>query len=111
MPWVYAARCADLVDRDVIGVNCGSERVAIYRMEAGIFATSDTCPHLGASLSEGCLVQGFIECPLHFALFDISTGESDGSVTTRGVRTYPTKVEQDTIYVDLPDPDEKAAHG
>jgi nitrite reductase/ring-hydroxylating ferredoxin subunit len=34
-------------------------------------------------------------------LFDIRTGESDGSVTTAGVPTFATKVEDDVIYVDL----------
>jgi len=105
--WIYAARADEFADRQVIGVNCGPRRLALYKLETGIFATGDTCPHLGASLSEGTVVEHFIECPLHFALFDICTGESDGSVTTRRVATYPTKIENDAIYVDVPDAGEK----
>jgi nitrite reductase/ring-hydroxylating ferredoxin subunit len=101
MPWTYAARCSQLADRDVIGVDCGGRRLALYRLDEGYFATSDTCPHQGAALSQGCVVEGWIECPLHFALFDIRTGAADGGVTTRSVRTFPTKVEHDAIYVDL----------
>ena len=104
--WTYAARCADFADRQVIGVSCGGRRVALYRIAAGIFATTDICPHLGASLSDGTVVDNFIECPLHFALFDIRTGESDGSVTTRAAVTFPTKIEGETIYVDVPNADE-----
>ena len=105
--WTFAARCADLESRQVMGVSCGGRRVALYRLPTGIFATADTCPHLGASLSEGTVVEQYIECPLHYALFHIPTGESDGSVTPRRVTTFPTKVEDDSIYVDLPGVDEK----
>jgi nitrite reductase/ring-hydroxylating ferredoxin subunit len=85
----------------VIGVECGGHRVALYRLADGVFATTDTCPHLGASLSEGCVVEGFIECPHHHALFDIRTGVADGGVTDRPIQTLPTRVERGEVYVDL----------
>jgi len=52
------------------------------------------------------VVESFVECPYHFALFDIRTGAPDGGVTTRSVRTFATRVEHDDIYVDLPDAEE-----
>ena len=101
MTWTRAAGLADLEGRDVIGVECQGHRLALYRLGDGIFATSDRCPHAGASLSEGSVVEGYIECPLHFALFDIRTGAADGGVTTRSVRTVPVQVTDDGVYVDL----------
>jgi nitrite reductase/ring-hydroxylating ferredoxin subunit len=101
MPWIYAADCVDLSDHDVIGVECSGRRLAVFRLEDGYFATSDVCPHQGGALSRGCVVENFVECPLHFALFDIRTGEADGGVTTRSVRTFATKVEDGRIYIDL----------
>jgi nitrite reductase/ring-hydroxylating ferredoxin subunit len=103
MAWTYAAKRSELEGRDVIGVACEGRRVALYRLGDGVFATSDICPHLGASLSQGCIVEGFVECPLHFALFDIRTGAAEGGVTTRAVRTFQTKVEHGDIYIDLPE--------
>ena len=108
MPWTLAARRGDFGDRNVMGVACGAGRLALYQLPDGIFATSDICPHLGAPLSHGCVVEGFVECPYHFALFDIRTGAPDGAITTRSVRTFATKVEHDDIYVDLPDAEETA---
>ncbi len=99
--WVRVAAAHDFDGRDVIGVACEGRRVALYRLADGIFATSDTCPHLGASLSEGCVVEGFIECPQHHALFDIRTGVADGAVTDRPIQTFPTRVEGGEVYVDL----------
>ena len=106
MPWTYAATVSELAARDVLGVECEGQRLALYRLDEEVFATSDACPHQGASLAQGCVVQGFIECPLHFALFDVRTGEADGAMTTKAVRTYPTRVEDGAIYVDLSDSQE-----
>jgi nitrite reductase/ring-hydroxylating ferredoxin subunit len=109
MPWTYAATLSELAAREVIGIGCEGRRLALYRLDDEVFATSDVCPHQGASLADGCVVQGFIECPLHFALFDIRTGEADGAMTTRAVRTYPTRVKHGAIYVDLSDAEESAS--
>ena len=109
MPWTQVAKRGDFGDRQVIGVSCGAGRLALYTLPDGIFATSDICPHLGASLSQGSVVEGFVECPYHFALFDIRTGAADGGVTTRSLRTFATRVEHDAIYVDLPHAEETAS--
>jgi apoptosis-inducing factor 3 len=46
-------------------------------------------------------VEHYIECPVHYALFDIRTGAADGAVPSRDVRTYATRVDGDEILVDL----------
>ncbi len=101
MTWTFTAHCSDLAHQDVIGVECGGRHLAIYRIDGEYYATSDACPHLGASLSKGCVVENYIECPLHYALFDIRTGASGGGVTTKSVKTFATKVEAGAIYVNL----------
>jgi nitrite reductase/ring-hydroxylating ferredoxin subunit len=108
MGWVRAAALADFAGRDVLGVRCGGHRLAIYALPDGYHATSDVCPHMGAPLSRGCVVDAFVECPMHHALFDIRTGVSDGAVTAQNVRTFPVKVEGADLYVDLPPPGEPA---
>lgn len=101
MAWTFAAPAASLTDGGVLGVDCLGRRLALYRLGGEYFATSDLCPHQGAVLSSGCVVQGYIECPVHHALFDIRSGAADGAVTTRALRTFPTRVEHDEIHVDL----------
>ncbi len=101
MAWTFAARVSALDQREVVAAECGGRHLALYRLHDGYYATSDTCPHQGASLSDGCVVEGFIECPLHFALFDIRTGAADGGMTTTAVRTFPTRVDNGEIHVDL----------
>ena len=107
MAWKPVARCAGLEQGDVRAVDCSGAHLALYRLEDGIFATSAACPHMGGSLAAGTIVNGYIECPVHYALFDIRTGEADGAITSQPLRTFPTRVEDDEIYVDLPVAEER----
>ena len=102
MAWALAALQSALEGHDIIGVDVNGRRLAVYRIDDEFFATSDECPHAGGSLSGGCIVEGYVECPVHCALFDIRTGASDGSLTARAVQTFAVKVEGGAIYVDLP---------
>ncbi len=106
MAWAWAAPQSVLEGRDLAGIEVGGRRLAVYRLAGDLFATSDTCPHAGAPLSSGCVVEGYIECPVHYALFDIRTGQSDGSVTARRLATFPVKLEGGGIYIDLPGDEE-----
>jgi nitrite reductase/ring-hydroxylating ferredoxin subunit len=101
MPWLFAANCSDFAERDVIRVICAGERLALYRLPDGYFATGDACPHQGGSLSDGCIVENYIECPLHYALFDIRTGAADGGVTTTPVKTFRTRVDDGRLFVEV----------
>jgi hypothetical protein len=40
-----------------------------------------------------------IECPLHFAIFDVRTGKLLSGPTAADVPTYQVQVEDDTVYV------------
>ena len=102
MAWKPVASCAALEPGGVTAVDCSGAQLALYRLEDGIFATSAVCPHLGGSLAAGTIVDGYIECPVHYALFDIRTGDADGAITAQPLRTFPTRVEDDVIYIDLP---------
>lgn len=101
MPWIRAARATEVVDGGLLAVQCEGRPLVLCRSGSDYFALLDRCPHQGAPLSEGCLVDGFIECPRHFALFDVRSGESDGSMTTHGVRAFPTRLVGDMIEINL----------
>src|SRR5215210_7239313 len=99
MPWVHVADLPDLSRRDVVGVRHADQAIALYWLEDGVYATADACPHQSVLLSGGEVVDGFIECPGHYALFDIRTGRCEGGPTTKGVATYPVRLDGDAVYV------------
>ena len=63
-------------------------------MRCGICVDTETRRCRAASLI-GCL----IECPLHFAQFDVRTGELVDGPVSAPVATYEVRVEEDTVYV------------
>ena len=79
-------------------------RIAVFKLEDGFYAISDECSHDEASLSEGDIIKGcIIECPLHGAQFDIRTGKNFAFPAVTPVDAYPTKVENDVVYVEVED--------
>ncbi|MDP9057268.1 MAG: bifunctional 3-phenylpropionate/cinnamic acid dioxygenase ferredoxin subunit [Pseudomonadota bacterium] len=75
--------------------------VAIFHAEGSFYAIDDTCTHETYSLADGYIQGTHVECPLHFAKFDLKTGAVLCLPAKVGVRTYPVKTESDQVFVDL----------
>ena len=80
----------------------GLPPLAVYRLDDGFFITDDTCTHGQASLSEGVIDGDMVECPLHAGCFSIRTGEPMAFPAAVPIRTYPARVVNDEIFVELP---------
>ncbi len=90
---------ADLVEGQCKKVEAFGRTVAVFRTAKGVFALDDTCPHRGASLSEGCLSErGEVLCPLHGWPFDLGSGAYTDSPRIK-VQTYEVLVRDDMIYL------------
>lgn len=76
-------------------------RIALFKLEDGIFAIDDECSHANASLSEGEIYNHHVECSQHGARFDIRTGKNLSFPAVTPVRSYPVKVEHGIVYVQL----------
>lgn len=57
--------------------SCQGQDVAVFKTRDGYIAVSDTCPHMGASLSQGHLSGNQLLCTWHGWKFDTDTGVSD----------------------------------
>ncbi len=101
MPWHPVADTADFTGDGVIGRDCAGRRIALYHVAGAYHATADLCTHAHARLSEGEVVEGYIECPLHFGLFEIATGTAAGAPVTRNLATYPVRVSGTRIEVEI----------
>jgi nitrite reductase/ring-hydroxylating ferredoxin subunit len=101
MAWLPVADVLDFADKNVMGTECAGKAIAVYKVEDGYYATSNICTHAGALLSEGDVVEGLIECPLHFGLFEILTGKAQGAPVTRDLKTYPVRVNGSRVEIEL----------
>jgi nitrite reductase/ring-hydroxylating ferredoxin subunit len=75
--------------------------VAVFNLDGAFYAIDDTCSHAESSLAEGYVEDGTVECILHFARFCIKTGAALSAPAVDPVRTYPVKVEDGVVLVDL----------
>ena len=64
-----------------------------------VCATQDRCPHGNASLAEGWVEDGTVECPLHQGVFDIASGKHQCPPVTTDLRCYDVRVEDGTVFL------------
>jgi nitrite reductase/ring-hydroxylating ferredoxin subunit len=80
-------------------VAVNGDRRVLANVEGMFYAISDVCGHRNAPLSRGKLQGYVVECPLHFAQFDIRTGELVSGPVSAAVQVYEVRVEEGTVYI------------
>ena len=96
------AKTGEIDDGEAIQVQIGRKEIALYNLGGKYYATDDICTHAYASLADGYLEEGQIECPLHGARFDIKTGKALTAPASVDLAVYKVKVEGDSILVGVP---------
>lgn len=93
------AKLSQIPENTVVRVEVDGVAIAVARCDGEVFACQDTCTHEDASLSDGDVFDGIIECPLHGARFDLRTGAVKSLPAVRPIAVYDVKVEGDEIFV------------
>ena len=84
-------------------VTVGWTSIGVYNCNGKLYAIEDRCSHddgpvcLGVWDAEECTVT----CPRHGAQFDLRTGKALSLPAYLPVRTFPVRVEDGTIKIDL----------
>lgn len=103
MPWTNAIAFNDIDNDDVIRWDHNGRTYAIYRTEDDeVFASDGLCTHEEVHLADGLLQGHLIECPKHGGRFDVRDGAPKRSPVCVALRTYPAKVQDGSIWVDIP---------
>ncbi len=77
--------------------------IAVFQIDDAIYAISDLCPHMGASLGEGDVEDGAVTCPWHAWRFCVKDGSwLDSPKSPLKAETYAVRVEADDILVEIP---------
>lgn len=86
----------------------GTEPVLLGYHENQVYAISDLCPHMKASLFEGSYQDGVITCPKHHAQIDIKTGQIQEKakllfikVPTKKAKTYQVTIKENKVYIEV----------
>lgn len=99
--WVKAGLRTQLPQGGMIEAEIGPYAILLYNLSGKVFATAATCPHHYAWLSQGQINGTAIHCPRHMGQFDIATGIQLRGPDCPALRTYPTRMMDDQIEVDI----------
>jgi 3-phenylpropionate/trans-cinnamate dioxygenase ferredoxin component len=99
--WHFVSETDNIEVEDIIRFDHQENTYCIYRLEDGYYATDGICTHEAVHLEEGLVMDGEIECPMHQGIFNIKTGEAISPPACDNLKTYPVKVEDKKIYIDL----------
>jgi len=101
---VFVARADELQTNQMkllrVRVDGASERrIVLGRTESKYVAFEDRCTHRGASLADGALVCGTVQCPWHGAQFDTGTGAVKAGPAKERIRTYEITTKEGKVML------------
>jgi ethylbenzene dioxygenase ferredoxin component len=79
----------------------GVPPLAVYKLEGDYFVTADTCTHGEASLAEGFVEGGTVECPWHNGRFCIRTGAALDFPATVPLQTWPVTLVDGKVCIPI----------
>lgn len=80
-------------------VDVGGHRIALFLIGTKVYAIGDRCTHAEASLAEGEVFDGAVECPRHGSEFDLRTGQPNSLPATRPVPVYVAEIDGSDVFV------------
>jgi len=121
---VEAAKLGDIAPGGLKAAEANGKELVLGNYNGKIYAVERRCGHMNAPMELGTLDGYIMTCPLHYAQFDITTGEClSGPVTgirpgeqktpahfigtvmsnirTHDLKTCPVQIKGDSIFVDV----------
>jgi len=92
----------DIEQEGVIRFDHGGKSYAVYRSPGDeVFCTDGLCTHEKVHLADGLVMDYEIECPKHQGAFDYRTGEALRLPACVNRGSYPAKVEDGRVSIDI----------
>jgi nitrite reductase [NAD(P)H] small subunit len=103
--WVRVTRCDSVPLREGRAVALAGREIAIFNLGDRFMAMDNRCPHKGGPLCDGLVAGDSVVCPLHAWKVRLDSGrvERPDSGDTC-IATYPTRVEEGIVWLELPLP-------
>ena len=99
--WVLVGTTDNIEVEDIIRFDHNDRTFCVYKLEDGFYATDGICTHENVHLEDGLVMDNEVECPMHQGVFDIKTGEAVSPPACDDLKTYPVKVEDNNIYIQI----------
>ena len=99
--WHLVGTTDNMEVEDILRFDHGDKTFCIYMLEDGFYATDGICTHEVVHLEDGIVMDNEVECPMHQGVFDIKTGKAVSPPACDDLKTYPVKVEDNNIYIQI----------
>jgi nitrite reductase (NADH) small subunit len=101
MNWTRVTPIENVPPFEGRSVRIGEKDVAIFNLKTRFVTIDNQCPHKGGPLCDGIVSSTTVVCPLHGWRFDLDTGLAVRAALPACVTTFPTRVEDGIILVDI----------
>lgn len=98
---VAVARGDELKPDQMKLLHLDGKRIVLARTQGGYAAFDDHCSHRGASLADGVLICGKVQCLWHGSRFDVHTGGVENGPADKPISTYPVDVRDGQVWLTL----------
>lgn len=99
--WIDVAGLEQIDPEFPLGVEVNGQKIGLFQSGETVHALEDVCPHAFALLSQGFLEDGVIECPLHAARFEVTTGKCLNEIGQRNIKCFPVRVVDRRVSVQV----------
>jgi nitrite reductase (NADH) small subunit len=99
--WTPITEADNIPTREGRAVTVCDQEIAIFHLQDRYLTIENKCPHKGGPLCDGIVSGTTVVCPLHGRRFDLETGMPVRASEPSCVATFPTRVEDGIIFVDL----------
>jgi cytochrome P450/nitrite reductase/ring-hydroxylating ferredoxin subunit len=98
-PLIRICGVSDIRMNEPLALSAEGIDVVVARTQSGLRAFEGRCPHEGALLGEGEIIDGKLVCRNHRWRFNVDTGERDGG--SECIKPHPVSERDGGIFVDL----------
>ena len=100
--FIFVADITDINLNQSQSIELNGSDILICHTNNGIFAIEDRCSHADIPLCGGQIIDNFISCPVHGAVFDLTDGSVQSPPAFEDIKTFQVKIEGTSISVKKP---------
>jgi NADPH-dependent 2,4-dienoyl-CoA reductase/sulfur reductase-like enzyme/nitrite reductase/ring-hydroxylating ferredoxin subunit len=93
------ANVAELPADGAKEVTIEGTKILVGRSNGQLFAVGGTCPHYGAPLVNGSIMNGRVKCQWHGACFSTATGDIEDTPGLDSLQCYPVRAEGEDVFI------------
>lgn len=103
--WFTVGPAADFAEGSQRCVRVTNKEVVVFNVAGAFYVIRNICPHAGLPLGDGERRGTVLTCPFHGYAYDIKSGRNvDWPHDEPPVKTYPTRVENGELQIELEEP-------